>query len=58
VPKGVVNELRDYVLPTNINVRSLSSVAAAYVQGALDAIMLAKELMVECCIGKKGDYFH
>jgi predicted nucleic acid-binding protein len=55
VPKGVVDELRDYVLPMSINVRSLSSVSSAYVQGALgrlhqgelEAIMLAQDLMVE-----------
>lgn len=58
VPQGVVDELRDYALPASIKVRSLSTVAAAYVQGALgrlhqgelEAIMLAQELSAEYVI--------
>ncbi|MDD2759689.1 MAG: DUF3368 domain-containing protein [Methylomonas sp.] len=55
---GVVNELRDFPIPTNIKVRSLSSPGNAYVQGALgrlhqgelEAIVLAQELLVDYVI--------
>lgn len=58
VPQGVVDELRDHPLPANIQIRSLSSEGAAYVQGALgrlhhgelEAIMLAQELSVDYVI--------
>jgi predicted nucleic acid-binding protein len=58
VPQGVVDELRDYQLPVNIHMRALSLEGAAYVRGALgrlhqgelEAIILAKELIVDYVI--------
>lgn len=58
IPKGVVDELHDYPLPPNLQIRALSSEGAAYVQGALgrlhqgelEAIILAQELFVDYVI--------
>ena len=57
-PLGVVDELHDFPIPTNIQVHSLSSQGTAYVQGALgrlhqgelEAIMLAQELSADYVI--------
>lgn len=58
IPKGVVDELHDYPLPPNLQIRVLSSEGSAYVQGALgrlhqgelEAIILAQELIVDYVI--------
>jgi predicted nucleic acid-binding protein len=55
VPQAVIEELRDYALPTFIIVHSLTAIGAAYVQGALgqlhqgelEAIVLAQELSAD-----------
>ena len=55
VPKGVVDELCEYELPSFIKVRTLSKTGAAYVRGALgqlhqgelEAIVLAQEMRVD-----------
>jgi predicted nucleic acid-binding protein len=54
-PTAVVNELHEYTPPSFIKVATLSSVGAAYVQGALgrlhqgelEAIILAQEIMAD-----------
>ena len=54
-PQAVIEELRDYSPPSFIKVRSLSTIGAAYAQGALgrlhqgelEAMVLAQELLAD-----------
>lgn len=58
VPQGVIDELQDYPLPVNMQIRNISSEGAAYFrgvlgrlhQGELEAIILAQELFADYVI--------